>query len=292
MTPGSRLLGVILRGSLITLCWMRAIYCYLCSQRLRPSETRGPHIYLSSIILGALLFAADVRAEPTTETDTRKSAELKIHVMGPMGSFTTSPLYIRVAAAGAPPSTPSPLADESGLNNASVVSSNKCKNDQKLHSTRAGEDVWCLEVRNLAPGSDSTAEILNDVMTLKLTVGARHHYIYGPTLATVVSIALGAWIAQMTSRRKPIAVSFRKPTWRCWALWSSNSDITFTAALLLVVVAIFSTLSLTYFPNQTFGTWIDYLALCTSGFGSSFLATIGAALLLSRRHDQLKLWST
>ncbi|MGH8525986.1 MAG: hypothetical protein ACREXY_17820 [Gammaproteobacteria bacterium] len=87
------------------------------------------------------------------------SVERTIHLTGPVGWAQTSPLFIRLAAVGTPPTQSVRLADASGLNQAMVsFPAGKCS-EEPLRYTGLGTDEWCLEVRGLAPGSTSSAMI-------------------------------------------------------------------------------------------------------------------------------------
>ncbi len=133
----------------------------------------------------------------------RSSSELTIHLTGQAGWPQTSPLLIRLAALGKPPTQPVRLADAEGRNEAIVTfPENRCSKEE-LRYTSLGTDEWCLEVQGLAPGSASGATIITEKITLKLEVGVRHNFWSLPLLVTVGSLVVGLVVTWLTTDYVP-----------------------------------------------------------------------------------------
>jgi hypothetical protein len=133
-------------------------------------------------------------------------AELKVYVT----ERPSQPLYLRVAAAGAPPTGSARLQDAGGLNEATVTFPPAGCGSQELRHTGLGTEEWCLRVEGLGAGSESTGRIETAAATLKLTVGLRHPLWPWPVLTTLGSILVGLLVAWVTTDVLPEWISRRR----------------------------------------------------------------------------------
>ena len=166
--------------------------------------TRAGLVAAAALVAAAL---APVPARAQSSAAAKKpAAELTVHVTAPVGWTGTSPLFIRVRALGSAPTGPVAIADAAGLNQATVTSAPGRCAKASLRYSGYGSDEWCLEVEGLAPGSDSTGTIDGAAMTLKLTLGVRHNFVFLPLLFTLLAFAVGVAVAWYTTDVLPQVV--------------------------------------------------------------------------------------
>jgi hypothetical protein len=126
------------------------------------------------------------------------TAEITVHRTAHVGWGDGGDFYVAVFALWPPPRDPTTLVDTSGTNVATVTSApGQCREEPRR--TGLGPVEWCLKVSGLAAGSDVVGTLTTSQMSLKLTVGTRHNFVWGPLAITIASFLVALFISWWTT---------------------------------------------------------------------------------------------
>jgi hypothetical protein len=153
-------------------------------------------------LVGSIMIAGNTAALATPRQSTAaapKNTQLTVLSTGPIG-FGTGPAEfpLRIVMPGPAFKGTATLVDSAGLNQTTVRSAplayclpavrRHIAADSGTAGTSASE--WCLRMRGLKPGSQVTGNISTPKIRLKLTLGVRHNYWFGPALVTLAALGL------------------------------------------------------------------------------------------------------